>query len=1044
MNDKTYWRSLHHLARSGEYQELAQNEFHPASKENDGLSRRDFIALMSASVAMASLSSCRKPVEKVIPYVIQPEEIVPGIPNCYATVMPFGLDAFGIVVETHEGRPTKIEPNSKHPSSSGSHPFIQAEILNLYDPDRSKSVLRNGTEQTWDDFLNFYKNELPRIRENSGKKLAVLTSSYHSPTLARLQADLLNVFPEAQWFVFDPVSEENRINGLSLLTGAAPDDTDSRKQARYFPVYRFDLSKVILSVDSDCFYSESGFLSAASGFARGRSILEKSSGMNRLYVVENTLSPTGAAADHRIALPSSGMLRWLIRLALALQEKGIALNGLIIPSAEAFDRQTEHQIRVIASDLAESRGQGLIVCGRHQSKEAHALAYALNIALGNVCQPRNDPRARQLTSSSNLPVKTVSLRDGGISHHRALEQLSDRINTREIEYLFILGTNPIYFRGGTFSGLLKQVKHTIHLSDRFDETSASCEWHIPQTHFLEQWGDARSLDGTAAVIQPMIEPLHGAHSVEELLHVLITGEFKRGYEIVRETWQGLLKKGNYESQWKELLRNGYLPDSAYPAESLAVQPNRLNQKLASATSAKNDGIEISVRPSTSVYDGRYANNGWLQEMPDPITKITWDNVALIGPTLAKSLGVQNHLSKGKSYQPLLKIECNDQEITIPVWVLPGHAEHSVTLSMGYGRTHAGRIGNGVGQNVYPLTTTGYILTGNIRLTVIRESHLIACVQDHGAFDEEELARKAIDKRRPVFIRESTFQRYQSDPDFAKEYRVNPALTPYIGKDGKPKSIYDSPWNYNTGYQWGMIIDLNTCIGCNACLLACQSENNIPVVGKEQVANGREMHWMRIDRYFSGTPENPQVVFQPMTCHHCENAPCEQVCPVVATVHNREGLNLMVYNRCVGTRYCANNCPYKVRRFNFLDYQGGVSGLFQSEVPEVLKMAKNPDVSVRMRGVMEKCTFCVQRIEEARQKAKSENRTIRDGELKTACQQSCPANAIHFGNILDPESQIAAIGKLPTKYALLEELNVRPRLWYLAKLRNPNPDFDHAV
>ncbi len=1032
MNEKKYWRSLHHLAKSGEYQELTKHEFPALPETADGMSRRNFLALMSASMAMAGLSGCRKPVEKVIPYVIQPENIVPGIASRYATAMPFGLNAFGVIVETHEGRPTKIETNPKHPSTpGGSHPFILAEILNLYDPDRSQSVMKNGAPSSWDDFTASYKQDLPKIKQQRGKGLAVLSESFRSPTLFRLKEQFLREFPEALWYTFEAVSDENAVNGIRLLAGGDSGRPDAgRSITDYFPVYHADRAKVILSLDADFLYSETNAVAHTHGFMSGRRINGGTRSMNRLYAVESLLTPTGAAADHRILLQSSRITAWLIQLAGELKNMGLSMPSFHASAPKAAEGKDAIRLKAVAADLLKNRGECLLICGQHQPAIAHAMTHALNHALGN----------------SGKTVTYHELKDASVSDRPSVLELISKMNSGGIQTLVMLGTNPAYHAGKDFADALKKAARTIHLSDRMDETSSLCEWHIPRAHFMEQWGDVRSSDGTLSVIQPLIEPLFGSHSLEELLHVLLTGENQRVYEIVRETWKTIIGGITFEKNWRKTLHDGFMADSALLAKDVTFTFESVNEFLKSNPGLLTGGTdtEIVFRPSLNVFDGRYSNNGWLQEMPDPVTKITWDNVALIGPSLAKSLGVKNILQNGKSKQPLVKIQLDGKELALPVWVLPGHADRSVTVMLGYGRTAAGRIGNGVGQNASALMRSSSLIETGVLLSVTETTHMIACVQDHGGLDEEELVKKTIDKRLPVFVREATLKQYQADPDFAKEGRINPALTPYVGKDGKPKSVYNSPREYNTGYQWGMAIDLNACTGCNACMIACQSENNIPVVGKEQVVNGREMHWMRVDRYFSGSPEEPETVFQPMTCHHCENAPCEQVCPVVATVHDREGLNLMVYNRCVGTRYCANNCPYKVRRFNFLDYNGSASGLFQSEMPEILKMSKNPDVSVRMRGVMEKCTFCIQRISESKLAAKKDNRELKDGELQTACQQACPANAIKFGNILDPDSEIAGIKKHNLNYVLLEELNIRPRLSYLAKLRNPNPDMNETA
>lgn len=1036
--NQSYWRSLSHLHQTDEYKNFARDEFpEPIEKTRHPLSRRDFLSLMGASMALAGLASCRRPVEKIIPYVIQPENIVPGIANRYATAMPFLTGAYPILVETHEGRPTKIEGHPKHPATlGGSHVFMQAAILGLYDPDRSKFVLHKNEKKTWNDFVKTWEGWQKTIKEQNGRGLAVLSEPFLSPTLFRLKQSFIKEYPEAVWATFDPVSDENIIKGLEIAFGGASAETGPEKiqtgaRSVYFPKYEWNKAHVILSLDADFLYSETHSIEAARGFAERRHLHSEKHSICRLYAAESTVTLTGAMADHRMRLRSGQIVSFLGALIKELQSQGLAIN-LNAESSSDFDAGW---IKGLAKDLLRVKGKSIVIAGRQQPAHVHAMVAALNDALGNAGQT----------------VHYYELKDASVSNLESMKRLTGDIQNDRIHTLIVLGGNPAYNAPSDlkFHELLNKIKHTVHLGGYADETAALAEWHIPCSHFMEQWGDVRMADGTASVIQPLIEPLYETKSNAEFLHLLVTGKESRGYDIVRDTWNERIGGIGFEKTWRQVLHEGFLENSAgQPSEvkvSLTSVSDYLKTVTLSAETADIKNMEIVFRPSATVFDGRFANNGWLQELPDPVTKITWDNAALISYKTAQALGLGNNLKDGKSRPPLVRLQYKGRELVMPVWVLPGQADFSVTVALGYGRRAAGRVGNGVGFDAYSLRTSAALYYDNgLTITPTNENYLIANVQDHGGLDEETLVKKTIDKRVPVFIREATVSEYLRNPDFAKEANVQPNILPLLGKDGKPLSAYHSPLDVTKGYQWGVAIDLNRCIGCNACMIACQSENNIPVVGKEHVANGREMHWLRLDRYFSGSVEDPQIVFQPVACHHCENAPCEQVCPVAATVHDREGLNVMVYNRCVGTRYCSNNCPYKVRRFNFLDYNGGGSGFLQAEVPEILKMSRNPDVSVRMRGVMEKCTYCVQRINEAKFLAKKEGRSVSDGEILPACAQSCPAKAIVFGNINDPNSKIYELKNDNRNYVMLAELNIRPRTSYLAKLRNPNPDLEKKV
>jgi Fe-S-cluster-containing dehydrogenase component len=911
--------------------------------------------------------------------VIQPEEVVPGMAQHYATTMPFGNSAYGLLVESHEGRPTKIEGNRQHPSSlGGTNPFIQASILGLYDPDRSQRVLHNGAESSWDDFVTTWRTLFARFVTNRGEGLAVLSEAFSSPTLARLKAEFLQQFPQATWVTHESVSDENIYEGIKIATG---------KTLR--PIYSYDKAEVIVSLDADFLFGESESVVAAKGFADGRRISSEHDSMNRLYVAESIYSVTGTMADHRLRLTGSQIAPFTAALVLELQRQGLAIpigNQLAEFSPNDFDTKW---LTVAASDLIAAHGKSIVVAGRRQPPIVHTLVFAINRALGNV----------------NATISYNELTDAEIPNRLALVDLSKKMLAGRIDTLVMFGGNAVYDAPADcdFANALSKVANTIQLSQYINETSHGVSWHLPEAHYLEYWGDARAAAGTAGVIQPLILPLFGGHGPVELLQLLASGRDERGYDIVRRTWSKILT-GNFEKEWQRVLHDGRLDKPSVPTVTPSLDETAIARQLSAGVLKKNTSpagtVEIAFQPSPAMFDGRYANNGWLQETPDPITKITWDNIAAISPATAKKLRISNG--------DIVRLANKEHSLEIAAWLVPGQPDGMITLDLGYGRKISGRVGNGVGFDVGPLRTLdGYHFITGATITATGRKYPISCAQDHGSMEG-----------RPL-VREATLEEYRKKPKFAKEMVEHPPL----------KSLWEEH-DYSQGYQWGLTVDLNTCIGCGACTLACQSENNIPIVGKTQVANGREMNWIRVDRYFSGEVDDAQVMHQPVMCQHCENAPCEQVCPVAATVHDKEGLNVMVYNRCIGTRYCSNNCPYKVRRFNFFNYT--------KDTPEIVKMAMNPDVTVRSRGVMEKCTFCIQRINRGKNAAKLENREVRDGEIVTACQQACPTQAIVFGNINDPASKVSQTKRQNRNYELLAELNTKPRLSYLARIRNPHP------
>ena len=976
------------------------------------------IMLLGASMSLAGLAGCRRPVEEIVPYVTAPEEIVPGIPRYYATTMPFRRSAYGLVVESHEGRPTKVEGNPAHPSTLGaSSSRVQASVLGLYDPDRSQSVTLKGARKSWNDFVTAW-GELAKAHDaDGGAGLAVLSESFSSPTLARLVSELRARYPKVQWATYDAVSDENRLAGLRQATGR---DLDL--------MLRLDRASVILCLDADPLLTDPEMIRHARGFAAGRraGISGSDQPMSRLYAVEGVYSLTGAMADHRLRLESRQIAPFLSALAAKLAAPGAASGA-----GGGVQGVDPRWIDALAKDLLANRGKGLIVAGERQPAAVHAAVCALNTHLGN----------------TGATVSYYETKDAALPSVSSLASLVSAMNTGTVQTLVVLGGNPVFDAPVDldFAAAMTKVPHTIALGHAVDETSSKAEWHIPRAHYLESWGDARAVGGTVSVIQPLILPLFGGRTPVEALGLMVSGQDRPGYDIVRETWNPILGEADFDKKWNRVLHDGLLAGS----ELTEVVPNVTGQPFAnlarSTTSIAASGVvvsgagatssakgpaesaelEVVFLPSASLHDGRFANDGWLQELPDPLTKLTWDNPALVSPKTAETLGVAT--------EDLVRLQYSGRSLELPLSILPGMADGVVALTVGYGRVNAGRIGSGVGFDAFKVRASkapGF--DGGASLTRVGRKYPLSATQNHGSMEGRPLVREST---LAEFRAESAKQAEGAHAEDSHEASGGGIATSRGVFEEKPHHF--SLWKehtYDQGHQWGMTIDLNACIGCNACMTACQSENNVPVVGKIQVAKGREMHWVRVDRYFSGDPDgSPEVVFQPVPCMHCEDAPCEQVCPVAATVHDGEGLNVMAYNRCIGTRYCSNNCPYKVRRFNFFN--------FTKDTPNILQLAMNPDVTVRSRGVMEKCTYCTQRINRAKIDAKVAGRPLRDGDIKTACQQACPAAAIEFGDVRDQSSRVVKAKAEARNYALLDELNTKPRTTYLAKVRNPNPDLE---
>jgi molybdopterin-containing oxidoreductase family iron-sulfur binding subunit len=966
-----YWRSLEELANTEAFQEYLHREFPEAASEfTDPVGRRQFLRLMGASLALAGVSACTKqPAEVIVPYVRAPEEIVPGRPLFFATAVSLGGYATGVLVESHEGRPTKIEGNPEHPASLGATDlFAQAQILALYDPDRSQTLKQQGDIRTWSAFLGALRTVVEARRGAQGAGLRILTGTVTSPTLVRQLSEFLAAFPAAKWHQYEAAGRDHVRVGAQAAFGAV---VDTR--------YAFDKARVVVALDADFMGTMPGSVRYIRDFAASRRVRGKDGDMSRLYAVESAASNTGAKADHRAAVRPAEVEACARALASALGVPGAVPAAL--PAA------AQKIVEAAARDLAASQGASIVVPGDEQPPAVHAICHAINGFLGNtgITVLHTDPVA-------SSPVSQVE----------SLRELVGDINGGTVDALLILGGNPVYDAPGDlrFGEALKQVAFTARLGLYEDETSAACQWHIPEAHPLEAWSDVRAWDGTASIVQPLIAPLYGGKSAHEVLVGLSQTPGRPAYDVVRDTWKAAAAAAgalDAEQFWRASVHDGVVKGSAFPPK--AVTAGSVFASLAPLAPAA-PGLDLVLRPDPTVHDGRFANLGWLQELPKPFTKLTWDNTVQLSPATATRLGLHN--------EDVVELSAGGQSVRGPAWIVPGQADDTVVVHLGCGRTRAGRVGTNVGFDAYPLRTSAALWSApGATVTASGGRARLASTQLHHDMDGR------------AIIRAGTLEQYRTHPHFVHEMEHEP-----------PKTLTLYPEHKYEGYAWGMAIDLNACVGCNACVVACQSENNIPVVGREQVAKGREMHWLRVDTYYKGPAGSPEAYHQPVMCQHCESAPCEVVCPVAATVHSDEGLNDMVYNRCVGTRYCSNNCPYKVRRFNFLLYQDW-------ETPS-LKMARNPDVTVRSRGVMEKCTYCVQRITRAKIASEKEDRLVRDGEIVTACQQVCPAEAIVFGNINDPESRVAKLRTEALNYSLLGELNTRPRTTYLAALKNVNP------
>ncbi len=995
---------------------IADPEFMPGVDEPpSGASRRQFLQLMGASIAFAGLSGCRRPVEKTLPFSHKPEEIIPGIPLHYATAMPFRGTLLGLLVQSHEGRPTKVEGNPDHPVSMGATGiFEQASVLNLYDPDRSKVMRHAGSDASWGDFVAFCRN----LGGNAAsRQVAVLCEETSSPTMRAVRRRLEARFPQLRWVTYSPEGDDPVRVGMQMAYGSS-----------LRPWYNFDQADVIVSFDADFLNPvDRNFVQNSRSFAAGRRLESSQDDMSRLYVIESSYSITGSSADNRLRLRSSDIAEFAAAVAVHLQVDGVEGVGA---------RFVDHEYAVqIARDLRRAGSSGVVLAGETQPPEVHALCAAINNALNSV---------------GNTVVLLETDEEARAPQSDEMRRLVSDMSSGSVDALLMIGVNPVYDRPGEmdFETALQRVETSIHVGLHFDETAALSTWHIPRSHFLEAWGDGRAYDGTLSVIQPLIAPIFDSKSDIEVLNTFATGLDESGYDLVQSEWRGLVS-GDFEGQWNRVIHDGFLPNSAFGS----VVPS-LSRTVAEAPVAVAEGeVEVVFHLDRKVLDGSFANNAWCQELPDPVTKVVWDNVAIMSPATAERYGLEVVYDKGQHHADVIALTVNDNSVELPVWVVPGHADNSIAVYLGYGRNIEskrpetvtgffdlddytdiyghGAVSTGVGQNVAALRTpTSMRISAAGSVTKVRSRYMVATTQDHAYLEG-----------RPMY-RMATLEEYREDPHFVGEFvHTLPGGEPWeeyptLWEENHPTTkpaFKDNPYNE---YQWGMVIDLNACTGCSACVVACQSENNVPVVGKSEVSRGREMHWIRLDRYYvseEGGESEPMMVSQPVPCMHCENAPCEQVCPVAATVHSPDGTNQMIYNRCIGTRYCANNCPYKVRRFNYFNWT--------KTLPLEVHMAQNPNVTVRSRGVMEKCSFCIQRIRKANIRSGIEQRSIKEGEVVTACQQACPAGAIVFGNMNDPNSAINKARGNDRRYNVLAELNTKPRTSYLGRVRNPNPELE---
>ena len=989
---KQFWRSLEELSDSPEFHEFVTREYPQHAEEwTSPVERRTFLKIMGASLALAGLSGCvYHPPEKIVSYVNTPEGEIPGKPLFYSSAFTQGGYAYGILARSSDGRPTKIEGNPDHPDSLGATDlFAQGSLLGLYDPDRATTITLDEQISPWSKFLgdiqaNLNSTERPR----GGSGIRILTETVTSPTLAAQVKVLLAEFPKAKWHQYEPASRTNFHLGAKMAFGQQVNT-----------IYDFQKADRIFSIEADFLFSGPGHLRYTRFYSRRRKVSGDHAELNRLYVIETTRTRTGAKADHRLTLKPSEVESFVRAVAAGV---GAKFGG-----DQGASGQHGAWVQALVRDLQSARGKSIVIAGDEQPPIVHALAHAMNDALGNV---------------SATVLHTDSVEANPQDQIDSLRDLVQDLNSGVVETLLILGGNPVYTApvDFNFKDAIQKAKLAIHLSSHSDETSEFCHWNIPECHYLESWSDARAFDGTATIIQPLIEPLYSdSRSAHEVLAAFSQQPDRKPYDLLQDFWRTQITS-DFDKAWRKSVHDGIVPNTTFSTRTVALNPT-WPAAMASQNAQPAGSVEVVFRADPTIHDGRFSNNGWLQELPKPMSHITWDNVAILSPRTASELGLSQTEGYKGGLEHVETVNLSYQGRTlnnVPIWIQPGQPDSVVTLHLGYGRTRVGRIANQIGFNAYTLRTSNSGWSGSgLTVQTAGGKYEIASTQLHHNMENRDV------------VRVQTVDDFNGEPHYAAELQPNPPEDESFYKPGFGYTAQDQGF----GYAWGMAIDTNSCVGCNACVVACVSENNIPVVGKEQVQRGREMQWLRVDSYHSGVDENSTEgpYFMPVPCMHCENAPCEPVCPVHATVHSAEGTNDMVYNRCVGTRYCSNNCPYKVRRFNFLLYQDWNTPTY--------KLMRNPEVSVRSRGVMEKCTYCVQRIQSAKIESEKENRTVRDGEIVTACAAVCPAEAIVFGNINDPESQVAKLKAQGRNYSLLADLNTRPRTTYLSVVTNPNKE-----
>jgi molybdopterin-containing oxidoreductase family iron-sulfur binding subunit len=1018
---RAYWSDLNTVASRPGFDRMLEREFpQHASEFVDAVSRRGFLKVMGASLALAGLSGCTKqPDEPIYPYIKQPEDLVLGKPVYFATAFPFPTGALPLLVKSDSYRPIKVDGNPDHPmSKGGSDPLSQGSLLGLYDPDRSPRVLHRGEQSNFAIFQAEFITAMQNKRAAGGQGLYILSGTVTSPTLAAQWKKAQSFYPQAKWIQYDPVNRDSARIASKAVFG---DYYDAQ--------YMLSDADVIVSLDADFLsgINQPGFTKLAADWAARRRMLEpgteNGAKMNRLYVVESSPTTTGFKADHRLALKASDVPAFAAALA------GTA-SGSLAPAAQKF-------LEIVSKELKATGGRCVVIPGEQQDASVHAAAFAINEAMGSV------GKTVIYTETIN-PIPSVQIDD--------LKSLVADMNAGKVDWLIILDSNPVYTAPADlkFEDALNKVGKLVHLGTHLDETSKTADWHLNAAHYLESWSDARAYDGSITIIQPMIDPLYGGKTAHDVIQSMLDDPAASNFDVVRGNWfnggatsaglnspastpesvamAGALE-GDGDENFRKALHNGMIPNTAFAPKTVSAKSGAELQVPAGQPGQ----VEVVFRPDPAVYDGRYANIGWLQELPKPVTNIAWDNAALMSHGTAKKLGVDE--------ADVIQIEANGLKIKAPVFAVPGMPDDSITLYLGHGRQDAGRVGSGVGFDAYRLRTSDAPLyIASVKVTKTSDTYDVLSTKSHytetrgsmaaaGSAADIGAGHNSLEGNEALtrgIVRYATLEEFQKNPGFAHE-----GVFP---EDPDPQTTMFSNYRYDKN-AWGLVVDQNSCVGCNACVVSCYAENNIAVVGRHQVKTGRDMQWLRIDTYFEGDLEAPRAHFQPMMCQHCENAPCEQVCPVGATVHTPEGLNTMVYNRCVGTRYCSNNCPYKVRRFNFL--------LFSDYETESLKLMRNPDVTVRSRGVMEKCTYCVQRIMAAKIEADKQNREIRDGEVITACQQACPTSAITFGNINDPNSKVRKIKDQERNYGVLADVNTRPRTTYIAEVLNPNGELAGA-